>query len=182
VKLINNHKEDIERTDEYFNKNNLLMDNLMDILGDTSSYIEQKVTWNLIFEKIRFKIVFFMYLDNENTKNIVVDVKENNKDWKKTKVDKKQLFAFLDKHKNKFKKLTNKVQDELVTKIDKMSLKRNKEEEDDEDELVKKFSKVKLDHHMNMSKIYSDISNTYSKLFIKIDKQKKYEIQACKKM
>ena len=59
-----------------------------------------------------------------------------------------------------------------------MSLKRNVEDvegiEDVERELVSKFSKVKLYHD-------TGVSEKYSKLFIQIDRKKRYEIQACKK-
>ena len=51
---------------------------------------------------------------------------------------------------------------------------KTQEDDDEENELVNKFSKVKLYHDKN-------ISNTYSKLFIQIDREKRYEIQACKK-
>lgn len=182
VALINLYKDDIEKTEEYFNKNELLKSNLVDILGNYTSYINDKITWNLVFEKIKLKIVFFMYVDNENVKNILLDVLENNKkEWKKTNVDKTELWTFLEKNKRKIAvKTSYRDEKELVEKVKKISLKRNVEEDKD-DELIEKFSKIKITRHKNMSKIYSDISNTYAKLFIKMDKEKKYQIQACKK-
>ena len=174
VSLINDHKKNIKKSYEYVNKNQLLMDSLIDKLGKCTSYIDNKVTWNLGFEKIKMKIVFLMYMDNENVKNISLDILENKKQWKKTKVDKTQLLNFLEKNKRKIV-ITSKIcYKYLVTKIAKLSLKRNMEDDDEENELVNKFSKVKLYHDKN-------ISNTYSKLFIQIDREKRYEIQACKK-
>jgi hypothetical protein len=178
VSLINQYKIDIEKNDEYLNKNQLLMDSLNNKLGKCTNYIDNGAVWNLEFKKIKMKIEFLMHMDNENIKNISLDILENKKQWKKTKVDKTQLLDFLAKNKHKIVITSKKCDEDLVTKIEKLSLKRNVEDvegiEDVERELVSKFSKVKLYHD-------TGVSEKYSKLFIQIDRKKRYEIQACKK-
>ena len=51
--------------------------------------------------------------------------------------------------------------------------------------VVANFSKLKLNnpkfYNENMTHIYSRISNEYKHLFIKLEKEKAYQIQACKK-
>jgi hypothetical protein len=189
LNVINYHKQDIENTQLYFNKNEMLIQHIIDILGKCTNFIEQTMIWNMKFEKIELVIKIHMYMDNENEKNISFSIKENNKDWKQTKVDKNQITNFLEKNKSKFKlkskKINTEIDNEIVNKIEKISLKRSNIESDDT--LVEKFSKVKLSgdtqdmSKIDMSKVYSDISNTYKQLFIKMSKEKRYQIQSCKK-
>lgn len=172
LSVINQYKQNIEDTFCYFNKNNVLIHEISGILGKYTQFIDQKVIWNIKVEKLELVVSFFMYLNNENTKNISFDIKENNKEWKRTSVDKTQLLKFLDKNKRKFIKNDTEIVDKMK-QLNLLNLKRNATV-DDQEELIQRFSKIKL-----MSK--EDISNTYSRLFIKMDKEKRYQIQACKK-
>lgn len=172
VSMINLHKEDIQSTNENLNKNYLLIDNVNNILGKYNYYVDSKVIWDIVLEKIHLKIEFVIYMDNDSIKNISLDILEKNKSWKKSKVDKTGLLAFLEKNKRKIV-VKSKSENDLVDKIAKLNLKRNLEDKEDDD-LISKFSKVKLSRDENISK-------KYSKLFIQMDKEKRYEIQACKK-
>jgi hypothetical protein len=201
VSLINQYKKDIEKNDEYLNKNQLLMDSLNDKLGKCTNYIDNGAVW--IFElknNVKMKIKVLMYNENislyrlrnkkqwEETKvdeahllkyydnqNISLYRLRNKEEWEETKVNETQLLDFLKENKNKIIITSKKCDEDLITKIEKLSLKRNVESiEDVERELVSKFSKVKLYHD-------TGVSEKYSKLFIQIDRKKRYEIQACKK-
>lgn len=179
IECINKYKEDIENTQNYYDNNTNLKNKILEMIGEYTYYTEPHIEWKVSFEKIKIHIALNMFLNNNNMKEITLqyDLKDGN--GLKTKIMMaNELINFLQEHKPQDENMF------LVEKIHNLNLE-NPILQDNSNDLVNNFSKLKLNspkfYNENMTHIYSRISNEYKYLFIKMDKERSYQIQACKK-
>lgn len=176
LECINNYKTHIENTQKNYDNNTKLTNKISNMIGDCTYYIEPNIGWNITMNDIQINIVMNMFLDNDNMKEIKLHYIDN--EQKNKMVVANELLSLIQEYKIEDNN------DEIIDKIQNLNLEKPILQENTND-LVNNFSKLKLHkvkfYNEDMTHIYSRISKEYKHLFIKMDKERSYQIQACKK-